>query len=454
MNRVAARAGITLLIVFALLAGFVFFLSEYFVYAGDWAVFKGSPHVYNGSNIGCGLVVDRNGVLLLDLSGKRTYAQDEILRKATVHWVGDRKGSISAPALSHYATELAGYDLLSGLYSYGRTGGTARLTLSASVQAQAQKAMEGYRGTIAVYNYKTGELLCAVTTPNYDPDGNQKIDEKNPGEYEGVFLNRFTQSVYIPGSIFKIVTLAAALEHIPDVEEKMFFCEGSYMVGGDAVTCEAKHGRQKLNQAFSNSCNCAFAQLVELIGKEELQRYVELFGVTEPVEFDGITTASGTFEGGTAADYYAAWSGIGQHTDQINPCAFLKFVGAIAAGGKGVDHYLVKDITSDGMKTYLARTKTGKRIMSAQTAETVADYMGNNVKTKYGSENFPGLTVCAKTGTAEVGGDKKPNAMLAGFVKDEQYPFAFMVAVEDAGYGAEVCIPIISRVLETCKQGF
>lgn len=454
MNKVAGRAGITMLIALALLIGFGFFLGEYFTQAGDWVVFKGSPHVYNGSNIGCGLTTDRDGVLLLNLSGNRTYAADEVLRRATVHWVGDRKGSVSAPALSNYASELTGYDLLSGLYSYGRTGGTAKLTLSAKVQAEAYEAMGDYRGTVAVYNYKTGELLCAVTTPNYDPDNIPQIDENDPGEYEGLYVNRFTQSVYIPGSIFKIVTLAAALESIPDAQKLTFRCSGSYQIGVDTVNCESVHGKQSLKQAFCNSCNCAFAQLVEKLGKENLQQYVEQFRVTEPVRFDGITTASGTFEAGQAAMYHAAWSGIGQYTDQINPCAFLKFVGAIAAGGKGVEPYLVGSITADGMKTYAAKAKTDQRIMSEATADTVASYMANNVQTKYGSENFPGMTVCAKTGTGEVGGNKKPNAMLAGFVEDEQYPWAFIVAVEDAGYGAKVCIPIISRVLEACKQAF
>lgn len=452
MNRVAGRARITAVIAFVLLLGFCLFLAEYFTQAGKWAVFKGSPHVYNGSNIGCGLTTDRDGVLLLDLAGERTYSADETLRRATVHWVGDRNGSVSAPALSYHAQAMAGYDLLSGLYSYGRNGGTARLTLSAKVQAVALEAMEGYRGTVAVYNYKTGELLCAVTTPNYDPDHVPVIDEDDPGEYEGLYVNRFTQSVYIPGSIFKIVTLAAALESVPEVAEMTFQCEGSYLVGGEPITCELDHGRQSLKQAFCNSCNCAFAQLVEILGKENLQRYVEQFGVTQPVRFDGITTAGGTFEGGSAAAYNAAWSGIGQYTDQVNPCVFLKFVGAVAAGGNGVEPYLVGSITASGSQTYLAKTQHVGRIMSESTAKTVAAYMQNNVQTKYGSENFPGLTVCAKTGTGEVGGSKKPNAMLAGFVEDEQYPLAFVVAVEDAGYGAKVCIPIISQVLAACKE--
>ena len=69
----------------------------------------------------------------------------------------------------------------------------------------------------------------------------------------------------------------------------------------------------------------------------------------------------------------------------------------------------------------------------------------------YGDEHFGGLTVCAKSGTAEVGGSQKPNAMFTGFVDDETYPLAFIVAVEDAGFGRQICIPILSQILAQCK---
>lgn len=78
--------------------------------------------------------------------------------------------------------------------------------------------------------------------------------------------------------------------------------------------------------------------------------------------------------------------------------------------------------------------------------------MRNNVENQYGDENFPGLTVCAKSGTAEVGGDQKPNATFAGFCADEAYPLAFFVVVEDAGSGAKTCVPIIAEVLQGCKD--
>lgn len=451
MNRVAARSGIIFFLVLALLGGFVFFTVEYISKADDWVVFPGSPHIYNGGNIGCGVVTDRDGNLLLDLSNGRTYTDSEDLRKAVVHWVGDRNGSVDAPALSQYAAELAGFDLLDGVYAYGTGGGVARLTLSAEVQLEALEAMGDKKGTVAVYNYRTGEIVCAVSTPAFDPEHVPDI-EKDPDRYEGMYLNRFTQSRYTPGSIFKIVTLAAALESVPDVLEQTFTCKGSYQIGADTVTCEGKHGKQDLKKAFRNSCNCAFAELALQLGADVLTRYAKQFGVTESVCFDGITTASGNYDLSKASSVQIAWSGIGQYTNLINPCAYLSFVGAIAAGGKGAEPYVVAGIDSGIGSGYSAKIMKGNRRMSEDTAKTIRDFMEFNVVDKYGAENFPGLTVCAKTGTAEVGGGKKPNAVFTGFVQEEKYPFAFIVIVEDGGYGKSVCVPIMSRVLAACKK--
>ena len=84
-------------------------------------------------------------------------------------------------------------------------------------------------------------------------------------------------------------------------------------------------------------------------------------------------------------------------------------------------------------------------------AALLGEYMANNVTQIYGAGNFPGLTVCAKSGTSELGGGKVPNAMFSGFVSDENYPLAFIVVVENGGYGAHTCVPILSAVLAECK---
>jgi peptidoglycan glycosyltransferase len=451
LNRIASRSVAILILAAMLVGGLGFFIVEYFVNGGKWVLHAGSPHVYSGPNIGTGIVTDRDGVLLLDMSGNRTYAVTQELRKSMLHWLGDRYGYIQAPALPNYAEEMAGYNSLTGLYSYSGAG-QAKLTVSAQIQMAALKALGDRKGTVAVYNYKTGEILCAVSTPTYDPDNVPDIEGDTSGAYEGVYMNRFTQSVYIPGSIFKIVTTAAALEEIPDIREQTFTCTGVYSYGVDSVTCEYKHGTLNFYSAMAQSCNCAYAEIVDQLGAETLSKYVKQYQVTQPVSFDGVTTAAGNFDVANAAPVQVAWSGIGQHKDQINPCRFLTFMGAIANNGVTVEPHLVDRITCGGAVTYKAELGNTERIMSEETAKELQTMMRNNVLEKYGAENFPGLTVCAKSGTGQVGGEQKSNAMFAGFVTDADYPLAFVVAVEDAGYGRHVCVPILSEVLAVCKE--
>ena len=447
MNRISRRASAVFLLILILLGGLGFFVYEYANLADTWVVSPGSPHVYNSTNIGMGSVVDRSGVTLLDITETRSYAESEAVRKATLHWLGDRNGSISAPAVSHYAREMTGYDMFDGLYSYAGSGGEAVLTLSAEIQTVALNAMGKNKGTIAVYNYKTGEILCAVTTPNYDPDDVPDIEGDSSGAYEGVYLNRFTQAAYVPGSIFKVVTTAAALDSVDGIEEQSFSCGGKY----GAVTCEKSHGRQTLKQALANSCNCAFAQIAELLGKDRMNQYVEQFQVTQSLSFDGITTAKGNYDVEDANKTEFAWSAIGQHTNLINPCRYMTFMGMIAGGGQAAVPYLVEQVSSNGEVTYSAETDQTDSVMSEAVAEILRDYMRNNVESKYGAKNFPGLTVCAKSGTSQLGGEEVSNSMFAGFVADEEYPLAFVVVVENGGYGSSTCVPILSKVLAACK---
>ena len=448
MNRVSRRASAVILLVAVLLGGLGFFVYEYSQKAAQWVVSPGSPHVYNSTNIGMGTVVDREGVVLLSITENRAYGEDRDLRESTVHWLGDRKGQISAPAISHYAKEMTGYDPVDGLYSYKGSGGRAELTLSAEVQTAALKALGDRKGTVAVYNYRTGEILCAVTAPTYDPDNVPDIEADTTGAYEGVYLNRFVQSTYVPGSIFKVVTTAAALDTIGDIESQTFKCTGKY----GSVTCENNHGKQDLKKALANSCNCAFAQIAEQLGKETLEAYVDQFRLTEAVSFDGVTTARGSFDLTDANPTEMAWGAIGQYTDLVNPCRFMTFMGMIAGGGEAAQPYLVKEVSAHGKVTYTAETAMTDRVMSRELAEALQECMRNNVEVKYGAENFPGMTVCAKSGTSQLGGDQEPNSMFAGFVLDEEYPLAFMVVVENGGYGSSTCVPIISEVLSVCKE--
>ena len=89
--------------------------------------------------------------------------------------------------------------------------------------------------------------------------------------------------------------------------------------------------------------------------------------------------------------------------------------------------------------------------MSGATAQKLQELMRNNVIVKYGADNFPGLAVCAKSGTAETGTGKS-NALFTGFVDSERYPLAFIVVIEEGGYGSSACVPVISKVLSACVE--
>ena len=451
MNRVTKRTWIMGLFLLILVGGMVFFLMEYVTSAREWVAFSGSPHLYNGGNIGCGTITDRSGEVLMDITEERTYSSDATTRQSTLHWLGDRNGYINASAVSNYAAELSGFDLINGIYDADGTGGEATLTISAQVQNAAYKAMSGRKGTVAVYNYKTGEILCAVTTPTYDPDNVPDIAADTSGKYEGVYLNRFTQSTYIPGSMFKGVTTAAALECGSEVLDTQFTCTGKIEYGTETVTCGVVHVRQTLTQALTNSCNCAYAEIAELVGRKNMQKYVARFGITDSITFDGVTTAKGSYDISAAAPVSFAWSCIGQYTDLINPCSYMTFMGAIAGGGSAAQPYVVKQVQSGDKITYEARTTKTEQIMSENTAKILQDLMRNNVQNSYGAWNFPGMSVCAKSGTSQLGGDEISNAMFSGFVTDEAYPLAFIVVVENGGYGSTACVPILSKVLSECK---
>ena len=92
-------------------------------------------------------------------------------------------------------------------------------------------------------------------------------------------------------------------------------------------------------------------------------------------------------------------------------------------------------------------------MLSEETAASLEEMMHNNVVNNYGEGNFPGLDLCAKSGTAEVGGDAAPNAWFAGFIRNEDYPLAFIVLVENGGSGSKVAGQVASTVLQSIVNG-
>ena len=451
MKKITSRALLAAALAAALLLGLLVFCGEYFVNAKDWVTFPGSPHVYTGVNPDCGRIYDRDGTLLLNTNDGRVYSADETVRVATMHLLGDRDGYISAPLLKAYASKMIGFDVVNGLYTDEAGSVAARLTISAKIQAAAQQALGSYPGTIGVYNYKTGELLCAVTSPSYDPDNVPDVAGDTTGRFDGVYVNRFFDAAYTPGSIFKLATAAAALETIPDVQSRTFTCTGKTIIGGQEIVCSGVHGNLDLSGALAHSCNIAFGELAAELGAETLQTYAEKFGLNESYVCDGYVSDEGHFDLTDADDGDVAWAGIGQYTTQVSALAFLRYLGAIANGGKAAEPYLMQRVRKGDEITYEAGTEFSAPMLEPATAETLTKLMRNDVQTVYGDWQFGGLSVCAKSGTAEREG-KTANAMFAGFVLDDACPVAFVVIAEGGGAGSTVAGPMAAKVLQAVRE--
>ena len=451
MKKVSTRALCALVLAAVLVVGLAAFAAKYAVSAGDWVTFPGSPHIYAGANLDCGVVTDRTGALLLDTTEGRTYSESAATRTSTMHILGDRYGYISAPLLGAFADDLIGYSKVQGLYGQALGNASAQLTISADVQNAAQAALAGYRGTIGVYNYQTGEILCAVSSPSYDPDNMPDVENDTTGAYYGVYVNRFFNTTYTPGSIFKLVTAAAALEIIPDIQSRQFRCDGACVIGGQQIICSGVHGTLDFAGALAHSCNVVFGQVAQELGAKTLQKYADKLGLTDSFSCDGYKTAAGVIDLAKADDGDVAWAGIGQYTDQVNAYAFLRLMGAVAGGGKAAEPYLMQSVSVGEKTRYEAKTQTTGRLLTEDSAAQLTQMMRNNVSAIYGDWQFGGLSVCAKSGTAEIEG-QTPHAMFAGFVQDAAYPLAFVVFVENGGSGSGVAAPIAAKVLQACVQ--
>ena len=457
MKRIEKRAGVCLILALVLLLGLALFVSRFIASGGSWASYAANRHLYNSKGqLSVGQVLDRDGDVLseVDENGNRTYYKNAMVRKATLHAVGDAQGKIGAGALVAFADKLSGYNLLTGAYTPLGAGNDLYLTLDARLNYEAYQALNGRKGAVGVYNYKTGEILCMVSSPSFDPLDPPDIQDGDE-RYDGAYVNRFLQGTFVPGSVFKTVTLAAAIENLPDLYDRTWTCTGSTDVGGEAVTCPHAHGELDINAALSQSCNGVFALLSAELGAQTMQRYAEKAGLTRAYDVNGLKTAAGRFPFSGATEGQLGWAGVGQYNDLMNPCALMVYMGAIANGGKAATPQLIsKVVTPLDLPASLYWKHRTPRLIAKDTARQVADMMARNVTDQYGTRRFPNMDICAKSGTAEVGGGKAPNAWFAGFLRNEDAPYAFVVVVENGGSGADVAGSVAGRVLNLLVNGY
>lgn len=453
MKRILRRSTMIFVLTIAFIGGMGYLSFQLVTNADDWVDQPYNAHVSGEGGLEqAGTIYDRNGnVLAQTVDGSRVYNESESVRKALLHVVGDNSLNISTAAQSMYRSQLTGYSLIWGLnmpQSLRKTN-DIKLTVDADTCAAAYDVLNGFgkKGACVVYNYKTGEVICSVSTYAYDPQAPPEITEDNESEYDGVYLDNVLSSTYTPGSIFKIVTAAAAIENISDIYERTWYCEGSEEIGGSDITCVEAHGSIDFKDAFSHSCNIVFAELAVELGSDVMTETAEKIGINMSFEVDEVATAKGNYDVSEANTNNLAWSGVGQYNDEVNPMQMAIICGAIANGGTSKAPTLIKSGTDEILEAIGLKSDSGKQLFSSDTAAKLDEIMRYTITDYYGDSQYGGLSVCAKTGTAEVGDDKNPNAWIVGYAQDEDCPLAFACVVEDSGFGSEYAAPVAQAAM-------
>ncbi len=451
MKQLKRRGIFVLVFTLLLCLGVVIFCVRYVLQGRTWASSTINRSVYSSGNITSGAVYDRNGVLLYDCA-TQTYGETALLRTATLHLIGDLQGNIATGATKLFSSQLIGYNSITGI---SNTGNNVYLSIDSAVNETAYEALNGKSGVVAVYNYTTGEIVCLVSAPSFDPTNESQVAAVASGDssYAGAYVNRFFSSTYTPGSTFKIITAAAALENL-DTDSFSFTCTGSMNIGGDQITCTNAHGTLDFATALAKSCNCAFATLALELSGDTLYRYADMAGLLSSMTISGYATASGSYDIAEDGSVYLGWSGAGQYNDLINPATMLTLMGCIAGDGSAATPRLLSKVTTQsGLSTGTISVSTSSIAWTDATCEALQALLRNNVTVTYGQSQFGELAVCAKSGTAEVG-NASPHAWFVGFIDDEEYPYAFVVVVENGGSGATVAGGIAAKVLnQLCCEG-
>lgn len=433
LRTIGRRSIVLYILLGAFAAGTIWLVISLFINGGTWAM-----QPYNGhlSAAAMGEITDRDGVTLAKtVDGVRQYNDDETVRKALLHTIGDTGGFINTSVQATMASRLSGYNVITGVNNtvFNSLGGNIKLTVSAQVSRAAYNALGDKNGAVMVYNYKTGEIITKVSKPAYDPANKPDNIEDNPA-YEGVYLDRNLSSSFTPGSIFKLVTQAAAMEKWPnDWRNRQYTCNGSVTINGSAITCLGTHGTVDAAGALGNSCNVYYALLANDVGAGTLQAKAEQMGFNKTINFDSVVCRESTISLSGANDNELAWAGVGQYTLLANPYHMLVLMGSIAQGGT----YTEPKLTNSA--NLLASLSAGERnLMSSTEAANLKTLMRSNVQQYYGDYLFPdGMQVCAKSGTAEVGEGKNPTCWFVGFCDSDTYPYAFVVMVEEGIGGIE-----------------
>ena len=438
-----------------------FCYSTYF-YGGRWFANPYNTRISSKKqSVIAGTITDAAGEVLAytDAQGERRYAQDEATRRAVSHVVGDDGAKVANGVETFHAQYLLGFNsnvlerLADVIRGQQQRGDDIQLTISAELSRTIAAAFpEGRLGAVVVLNYRTGDVLAMVSKGDFDPEN---MDEALANEEAGALVNRATQGLYPPGSVFKIVTLASALSAMPGVEERAFLCTGQLAVDRSVVTDagDAVHGEQTLVQAFSNSCNNVFASLALDLGYQTLGLTAQTMGFNDNFLFRDLVVYNSSYPIDDKSLDDLAWSGVGQGRVLVTPLHMAMIAGAVANDGQMMEPRLLKAVvTPQGQtRSRLQGSAVYAEAMTPQVAQIIADYMVTTVQGGTARQAaISGYRVGGKTGSAEASDDKTidTHAWFTGFVQDDEHPLAVAVVVEFGGSGGSVAAPLAKLALE------
>jgi penicillin-binding protein 2 len=347
-----------------------------------------------------------------------------------------------------------------------RKGFDLYLSIDARLQAIAEQLLEGHRGAIVALDPQTGEVLALVSKPDYDPE---PLNRRDAGSYylrllqdpERPLFNRALQSLYPPGSTWKMVVAAAALQDSLITERTHVSCTGGFVYGGRMYRCHHAHGAVNVVQALRVSCNTFFYQLGLRVGLERLSRVGALFGFGHPTGIDLPGESRGVLP---TRDYYErrygkqGWSeggrlvnlGIGQGELSVTPLQMAVYAAALATGVVRQPH-VVRAVVNPYTGELQPLTHAEARLpLRPEVLELLRQGMEEVVNAPGGTAQaarLPGVRVCGKTGTAQ-NPHGKDHAWFIGFAPRENPRIAFCVMVENAGFGGAVAAPIARQLLE------
>ena len=328
------------------------------------------------------------------------------------------------------------------------------LTIDRDIQLLAEEAAELLdKGAVVVMDVASSDILACVSRPDFDPD---KIVEYiyNP---DSPLMNR-AMSAYTPGSVFKLIIAAAALENGLDPKAE-FICRGSYDVDGMDFHCYNKkaHGKVNLHTALQNSCNCYFIDLAAKLKTKDIYTMALSLGLGSATElypgFEGDSGSVGSIPALSNPRALANFA-IGQGEVQLTPLQAAALVGSIARGGV----YSIPNILCgfvDNEKNLIEKSPHGEvRVLSPQTTKLLRDYMESTVKfgtgkTAYSEHYHAG----AKTGTAQTGiyegGKEKLNYWFCGYVGKTEVPeYVIIVLREGASDENNPCPEVFRMIAE------